>query len=154
MDNELFIKRITLKANLEKLAGKINAAQWDEGNALLGGGYTADSLEWYLRGEGNFFFVCFIGSDLAGMASAQLLPRAYGKHSTLYVDELDTAVNFRRRGVATALMNEIKLLADETDSYELWLGTEKTNTGAQRLYEKLAPDSVEEFVGYTWNLDD
>lgn len=88
MENELFIKRITLKANLEKLAGKINAAQWDEGNALPDGEYSADSLEWYLRGEGNFFFVCFIGSDLAGMASAQLLPRAYGKHSTLYVDEL------------------------------------------------------------------
>ena len=30
MDNELFVKRITLKANLEKLAGKINAAQWDD----------------------------------------------------------------------------------------------------------------------------
>ena len=51
-------------------------------------------------------------------------------------------------------MNEIKKLADETDSYELWLGTEKTNTGAQQLYEKLAPDEVEDFVGYTWNLDD
>ena len=34
MDNELFVKRITLKANLEKLAGKINAAEWDEGNEL------------------------------------------------------------------------------------------------------------------------
>jgi ribosomal protein S18 acetylase RimI-like enzyme len=88
------------------------------------------------------------------MVSAQLLPRAYGKHSVLYVDELDTAVNYRRNGVATALMSEIKNLADETDSYELWLGTEKTNTGAQKLYEKLAPDEVEEFVGYTWNLDD
>ena len=154
MDNELFVKRITLKANLEKLAGKINAAQWDEGNALPDGEYTADSLEWYLRGDGNFFFACFIGSDLAGMASAQLLPRAYGKHSTLYVDELDTAVNFRRRGVATALMREIKQLAEETNSYELWLGTEKIKTSAQRLYEKLAPECVEEFVGYPWNIDD
>jgi len=88
------------------------------------------------------------------MASAQLLPRAYGKHSTLYVDELDTAVNYRRRGVATVLMNEIKKLADDTDSDELWLGTEKTNIGAQKLYEKLSPDEVEAFVGYTWNLDD
>jgi ribosomal protein S18 acetylase RimI-like enzyme len=88
------------------------------------------------------------------MASAQLLPRAYGKHSTLYVDELDTAVNFRRRGVATALMTEIKQLAEETNSNELWLGTEKINTSAQMLYEKLGPDSVEEFVGYTWNLED
>jgi ribosomal protein S18 acetylase RimI-like enzyme len=51
-------------------------------------------------------------------------------------------------------MNEIKKLADETDSDELWLGIEKTNTGAQKLYEKLAPDEVEDFVGYTWNLED
>ena len=51
-------------------------------------------------------------------------------------------------------MNEIKKLADESDSYELWRGTEKANIGAQKLYEKLAPDEIEEFVGYTWNLDD
>lgn len=154
MESELFVKRITLEANLEKLAGKINAAEWGEGNELPEGEYTAQSLAWYLQREGTFFFACFAGSELAGMISAQLLPRAYGKHSTLYVDELDTAVNYRRNGVATALMNEIKKLADEIDSYELWLGTEKANIGAQKLYEKLAPDEVEEFVGYTWNLDD
>ncbi len=44
MENELFIKRITLKANLEKLAGKINAAQWDEGNALPDGEYLPLTL--------------------------------------------------------------------------------------------------------------
>ena len=154
MDKELFVKRITLIANLEKLAGKINAAQWDEGNEPSEGAYSAESLTGYLQSDGTFFFACFAGSELAGMASAQLLPRAYGKHSTLYVDELDTAVNYRRRGVATALMNEIKKLADDTDSDELWLGTEKTNIGAQKLYEKLSPDEGEAFVGYTWNLDD
>jgi len=154
MDKKLFVKRITLIANLEKLAGKINAAQWDEGNELSEGAYSAESLTGYLQSDGTFFFACFAGSELAGMASAQLLPRAYGKHSTLYVDELDTAVNYRRRGVATELMNEIKKLADDTDSDELWLGTEKTNIGAQKLYEKLSPDKVEAFVGYTWNLDD
>ena len=154
MDKELFVKRITLIANLEKLAGKINVAQWDEGNELSEGAYSAESLTGYLQSDGTFFFACFAGSELAGMASAQLLPRAYGKHSTLYVDELDTAVNYRRRGVATALMNEIKKLADDTDSDELWLGTEKTNIGAQKLYEKLSPDEVEAFVSYTWNLDD
>ena len=104
MDKELFVKRITLIANLEKLAGKINAAQWDEGNELSEGAYSAESLTGYLQSDGTFFFACFAGSELAGMASAQLLPRAYGKHSTLYVDELDTAVNYRRRGVATVLM--------------------------------------------------
>ena len=154
MDKKLFVKRITLIANLEKLAGKINVAQWDEGNELSEGAYSAESLTGYLQSDGTFFFACFAGSELAGMASAQLLPRAYGKHSTLYVDELDTAVNYRRRGVATELMNEIKKLADDTDSDELWLGTEKTNIGAQKLYEKLSPDKVEAFVGYTWNLDD
>ena len=154
MDKKLFVKRITLIANLEKLAGKINAAQWDEGNELSEGAYSAESLTGYLQSDGTFFFACFAGSELAGMASAQLLPRAYGKHSTLYVDELDTAVNYRRRGVATELMNEIKKLADDTDSDELWLGTEKANIGAQKLYEKLSPDKVEAFVGYTWNLDD
>ena len=151
---ELFVKRITLDANLPKLASKINAAQWDDENELDEADFTAESLEWYLSDDDNFFFACFAGSDIAGIVSAQVLRRAYGKIRTLYVDEIDTAVNFRRQGVATALMAEIKKLADETDSYDLWLGAEKTNAGAQALYASLQPDEVEEFVGYTWNLDD
>ena len=151
---DLFVKRITLDANLPKLASKIQAAEWDAGNEMDDAAYTAESLEWYLQNESNFFFACFAGSELAGMVSAQFLPRPYGKIRALYVDELDTAVNFRRQGVATALMEAVKTLADDTDSYELWLGTEKANTGAQAFYASLAPDEVEDFVGYTWNLDD
>ncbi len=151
---ELFIKRITLKANLEKLAGKIQSAQWDKGNDMDGAKYSAESLRWYLSQESKFFFVCFIGSELAGMVSAQLLPRPYGEEHALYVDELDTAVNYRRLGVASELMKTVKALALETDSEELWLGTEKANLAAQKLYESLAPDLVEEFVGYTWELED
>ena len=55
MDKELFVKRITLIANLEKLAGKINAAQWDEGNELSEGAYSAESLTGYLQSDGTFF---------------------------------------------------------------------------------------------------
>jgi ribosomal protein S18 acetylase RimI-like enzyme len=34
------------------------------------------------------------------------------------------------------------------------LGTEKSNFAAQKLYESLSPDLIEEFVGYTWELED
>ena len=76
MESELFVKRITLEANLEKLAGKINAAEWDEGNELPEGEYTAQSLAWYLQREGTFFFACFAGSELAGMVSRPSFCRA------------------------------------------------------------------------------
>lgn len=151
---ELFIKRITLEANLEKLADKIQSAQWDQGNDMEGAHYSAESLRWYLNQGSTYFFVCFIGSELAGMLSAQRQPRPYGKEHALYVDEVDTAVNYRRRGVASALMGAVKALALEIDSEELWLGTEKSNSGAQKLYETLSPDLIEEFVGYTWELED
>jgi len=151
---ELFVKRITLEANLEKLAGKIQSAQWDQGNDMEGAHYSAESLRWYLGLESTYFFVCFIGSELAGMVSAQRQPRPYGQEHALYIDELDTAVNYRRLGVASALMEAVKALALEIDSEELWLGTEKSNFAAQKLYESLSPDLIEEFVGYTWELED
>jgi ribosomal protein S18 acetylase RimI-like enzyme len=54
---------------------------------------------------------------------------------SLYVDALATHARFRRRGVATALLDEASRIAAETGLRVVALDTAAPNTGAQALYE-------------------
>jgi ribosomal protein S18 acetylase RimI-like enzyme len=56
---------------------------------------------------------------------------------SLYVDALATESRFRRRGVASALLDEATRLAAEAGLGFVSLDTAATNTGAQALYERL-----------------
>jgi ribosomal protein S18 acetylase RimI-like enzyme len=55
--------------------------------------------------------------------------------SSLYVDALATDSRFRRRGVASALLEEACRLASRAGLRVVALDTAATNTGAQALYE-------------------
>jgi len=55
---------------------------------------------------------------------------------SLYVDALATDSRFRRRGVASALLDEACRLAQEAGLRSVALDTAATNTAAQALYER------------------
>ncbi|WP_205214873.1 GNAT family N-acetyltransferase [Altererythrobacter sp. ZODW24] len=58
------------------------------------------------------------------------------KPTELYLDEIGTADNWRRQGVAGLLLKAVFARADEAGIDEIWLGTEPDNLPARRLYEK------------------
>jgi len=70
------------------------------------------------------------------------------------VDELDVCANQRKRGAGTAIMQKLLEHAENAGCEEVWLGTEVDNTAANALYSSLNPDEVEQFIGYTYELDD
>lgn len=133
----------------------INIADWDEGNGI--DEYTVDSLRAYLEMPDTFFLVCFQAStgsnQLAGMASGRLQQKPYDYCKWLYIDEIDTCVNFRRQGVGTAMMQELLLLAHENNCEEVWLGAEKSNDVANKFYQSLHPSAVDAVIGYTFELE-
>jgi ribosomal protein S18 acetylase RimI-like enzyme len=55
---------------------------------------------------------------------------------SLYIDSLSTDARFRRRGVATALLDEALRLARAAGLPAVALDTAATNAGAQALYER------------------
>jgi ribosomal protein S18 acetylase RimI-like enzyme len=55
---------------------------------------------------------------------------------SLYVDALATEVGYRRRGIATALLEEARRIAAAAGLRAVALDTAATNTGAQTLYER------------------
>jgi ribosomal protein S18 acetylase RimI-like enzyme len=55
---------------------------------------------------------------------------------SLYVDALATEVGYRRRGVASALLDEARRLAAGAGLHSVALDTAATNAAAQALYER------------------
>ncbi len=60
----------------------------------------------------------------------------------------------RKKGVATALMNQAKALALDTQAKYIMLETALDNTNAQALYESLGYKQDIEFLTYILELDD
>lgn len=152
MEGEPVVSIIREDHDLEALCAQINGATWDEANDLSV--YDAASLAWYLARADTLFLACHeSGSEmLMGIASGRILYKPYEKSTWLYVDEVDTAVDMRKRGAGRAMMRTFMDIARDHGCEEVWLGTEPDNTPANALYGALAPAEKETFVGYTWTL--
>ena len=146
------VTRILPYDDLEAVVSHINAAEWDELNEI--DGYSAADLASYLSKEGTRFVVCMADGQLAGMASARIEHKPYSPNPWLYIDEVDVAVNQRRKGAGSALMKALLSMAKEEGCTEVWLGTELDNKGATQFYPTLHPDEIENVIGYTFLIKD
>lgn len=144
---------VDVNDDLDKLCQQINSAHWDEANDLCD--YDAASLAYYLRQADTLFLACHESSTgkLMGIASGRILPKPYEKSRWLYVDEVDTAADQRKRGAGRAIMQAFLEIAQSEACDEVWLGTEPDNEPANALYQSLKPSEIESFVGYTWEKE-
>ncbi len=151
----LATKWVTESDDLDAIVADINNAQWDAANEMTT--YQVESLRYYLQQVDTLFLVCYLtqesASVLGGIASARVQHKPYDKMKWLYIDEVDTAANFRQRGVGSSLMKCLLAYADENDLEEVWLGTESDNMPARKLYESLQPNFIDQVVGFTFELD-
>ena len=138
--------------DLQALAAQINDAEWDDANEMAD--YDAQSLQYYLLQQDTVFIACHDADGvLLGISSGRFLIKPYEKERWLYVDEVDVAVNHRKKGAGKAMMNKLFDMADDHDCEEVWLGTETDNEPAKALYRSLDPEEEETFVGFTWEPD-
>ncbi|WP_379550768.1 GNAT family N-acetyltransferase [Qipengyuania sp. DGS5-3] len=70
------------------------------------------------------------------------------KETELYLDEIGTGDEHRRRGVAQSLMDAVFARADEAGIEEIWLGTEPDNVPARGLYEKTGAKAEPAMIYY------
>lgn len=150
------ITRIEPEDDLESLIKQINGAVWDADNDMPP--YDVKSLQLYLQREDTVFIAAHATGDgaamLLGIASGRIETKPYAGERWLYVDEVDVRADQRQKGAGKALMREFLKIAKEANCEELWLGTEVDNDPANALYQSLDPDEVEQFVGYTYSMDD
>ena len=74
------------------------------------------------------------------------------KPETLWVNEVGTGDDWRRRGIARKLMTALFAHAKARGVVEAWLGTENDNHAARGLYETLEPEEEEPFILYEFEL--
>ncbi len=60
------------------------------------------------------------------------------KPPQLWINEVGVSPAWRRRGVATALLERVLELADELECTDVWLLTERENLPARALYESMS----------------
>lgn len=134
------------------LASSIDTAAWDDLNEIDQGDYTATSLSNFVRQPRTFLVTAHVGEEFVGLASGSVMLHPHKTGQWLYVDELDVVVSYRRQGVGTAIMDFLDNYARELGCYELALGADTPNEGANGLYKSRNPDEIEPANWYCYQL--
>jgi aminoglycoside 3-N-acetyltransferase I len=93
-----------------------------------------------LADERTIFVAAFDGEEPVGFAFGYLLPRRHGEPSMLFVYELDVAEPYRRRGIATRLLEELFAQAGGVEAFVL---TDADNVAANATYAKFFAERSE-----------
>jgi ribosomal protein S18 acetylase RimI-like enzyme len=93
-----------------------------------------------LADDRTIFLAAFDGDEPVGFVFGYDLPRRHGAPSIRFVYELEVAESHRRRGIASALMRELRRSSGATEAFVL---TEPENDAANALYESLGGTRVE-----------
>lgn len=88
----------------------------------------------FLANGGNYLIVAEVASELTGFVIAYRLDRLDRDAGQLFVYEVGVLPQFRRRGIGTQLMREIRHLVAAEGLTEAFALTDQANVAAQRLY--------------------
>ncbi len=107
---------------------------------------TKEFLKTFLAAKGHSLLLAECDKTVVGKCSAMIHWRP-DKPAELYIDEIDVTPEVRKQGIAKQMLAKMLNLADEWDCEEAWVGTEKDNIAARKLYESNGA-KAEEFVLY------
>lgn len=103
-------------------------------------------LDAYLAEKTHWMVVAVLDGVVIGKATA-MVHRRPDKEDELYLDEIDVIPDLRRKGIAKMILKKVLEMAADWGCEECWLGTEKDNIPARKLYESNG-GKPEEFVLY------
>lgn len=103
----------------------------------------------FLASDLHHLFVAFEADQALAFASGTVLLHP-DKAPSLFINEVGTHEDHRRRGHASAVLQALIDHARAIGCKGLWLGTEPDNDAARGLYRKLGAVEMA-FVGYGWD---
>jgi aminoglycoside 3-N-acetyltransferase I len=101
-----------------------------------GPSHSADSPDAFLANPANFLLVAVAenGREPVGYLLAYRLQRPDRQAAQMFIYEIAVAEGFRRRGLASALLGEIRRLARAEGMFEAFVLTSRGNEAARSLY--------------------
>ena len=101
----------------------------------------------FFQSEDNILLVAEEAGTPAGCVYAYVLEAPHAVRPKMFLYSIDVFPRFQRRGVATALIEELKRLAAARNCSEIFVLTNENNPAANRLYQKTGgmrenPDDV------------
>ena len=106
-----------------------------------------ERLAKYLSSPGNWMCVAHKDGLVVGMLMAVIHDHP-DKPTELFLDEIGTGDDWRRQGIARALIRELFKRADAEEIEEIWLGTETDNIPARGLYESFGHEREDAVIYY------
>ena len=94
-------------------------------------------LEQLLGSETFIAVAAFVGGQVVGGLAGYVLPKFEQHRSEFYIYDLAVAEAHRRRGVATAMIGELKTIAARRGVYVIFVQADYGDHAAIALYEKL-----------------
>lgn len=127
MENNITIKRMTINDTFDV----------DELNTLFDEGTLWDAVEGekFLNDENNALFIAFYEDKMAGFLSANKLQRFDKRKAEILLYEIGVKEEYRRLGLAKALIQTVKDWGKEQGADEVWVLTSKTNIPGNKLYQ-------------------
>jgi aminoglycoside 3-N-acetyltransferase I len=118
------------------------------------GQWDLKSAQDFVANPDNIFLLAYIDSQIAGMVSAYRLQRMDDRRAELFFYEIGVAQQFRRHGVARALIEELKQIAQAMGVDEMFVLTNHSNTAAMNLYQSTGgtPSAENDEVMFTYTL--
>ena len=100
---------------------------------------SADYLKGLLSGDSFIALVALEGMDVAGGLAAYELKKFEQERSEIYIYDLAVSSEHRRKGIATALIERLKVIAADRGAYVIFVqaDTDVEDEPAIALYTKL-----------------
>ena len=88
----------------------------------------------FLSDQNNILIAAKASGRIVGVLIAHRLARMDSLCAHVLLYEIDVLPDFQRRGVASAMIHELKELARRAGAFEIWVVTNKSNQAAMQLY--------------------
>lgn len=96
-----------------------------------------DYLNWLIADDKFVPLVAVVDGKIVGGLAAYVLRKFEQERSEIYIYDLAVAKEFRRRGVATGLINKLRETAREIGAWVIYVQADVGDEPAIKLYESL-----------------
>lgn len=108
------------------------------------GEWNLENASKFVAHEDNIFLLAYVDNNIAGMISAYKLQRMDDRESEMFFYEIGVNKDFRRLGVARALIEELKRITKMMGVSGMFVLTNRSNLPAMKLYESTGGVESEE----------